>query len=63
MTGSFKSWNAPLITISQTEKEEEAGSAGGSWILNFQASDKVRGWKVERKRMFSLYPVLVRDSQ
>ena len=53
MKGNFDSWNAPLATIIQVEMGEGAGSVGGIWFLSAQAVVKVRGWEVERKRMFT----------
>lgn len=38
------------------------GSVGGIWYLSVQVSDKVRGWVVERKWMFTFSSFLVRAS-
>ena len=63
MKENFKSWIAPLPTISQAVKGEEVGSVGWIWFLSVQDMFKVWGWEVVRKMLFPIFSFCVRFSQ
>ena len=58
LNGNFGSWHAPSTTVFLAKKGEGAVSVGGIWFLSAQASVKVWGRELERKRLCKDFTVV-----
>ena len=58
LKGNFGSWHAPSTTVFLAKKGEGAVSVDGIWFLSVQASVKVWGRELERKRLCKDFTVV-----